>query len=128
MKRHVETAHVTKEFKYSCNECNHVSNRKDNMKSHVEAAHTEEFKYSCNECDYVSNRNQNLKRHVEKVHKNDKTKDLDEDIEGSLNQTWVKRKSLNETFVRGKRENYVDLDGDLDKTWLPNNKDEDETI
>ena len=128
MKRHVETAHVTKEFKYSCNECNHVSNRKDNMKSHVEAAHTEEFKYSCNECDYVSNRNQNLKRHVEKVHKNDKTKDLDEDIEGSLNQTWVKRKSLNETFVRGKRENYVDLDGDFDKTWLPNNKDEDETI
>ena len=56
-----------------------------------------------------------MKRHIETAHNVD-----------SLNQTWVKRKPLNETIVRGKREN--DVDGNLDKTWLPNNIDDDETI
>ena len=85
------------------------------MTHHIETAHTKEFKYSCNECNHVSNRKDNMKRHIETAHNVD-----------SLNQTWVKRKPLHETIVRGKREN--DVDGNLDKTWLPNNIDDDETI
>ena len=130
MKRHIATKHI-EEFQYSCKECNYLSKRKDNMKRHVETVHTE--------IKHEDNMSHHYDSSLDKTWiPNQDDEDLDpmmplkeiessvmkEEEESSLNQTWHKRKSLNQTLVRSKEENFSDVDGDFDKTWIPNSKDD----
>ena len=118
------------EKKFFCTECDFASKTKDKMKRHMETKHTEEFKHSCNECDYQSKRNDNLKRHVETVHANTKHSKTNEDLDEKSASTEMKSSlievdeedTVNQTWAKSK---WLDTNVNLDKTWLPDMKDED---
>ena len=55
--------------KLRCSYCDYLSNRKDNMQTHINSVHND-IRYPCNECEYKATQKSHLRRHKRNRHTN----------------------------------------------------------
>ena len=140
--KHIETIH--KDVEFPCSKCEFISNRHDNLERHIKTIHGD-VKYKCNECEFISNRNDAFIRHTDTVHGDKKSFFCPECDSAFKRKDKIKRhvetKHTEEfkyncnkcDYLSNRKDNMkrhqekVHCDSSLDKTWIPNCEDSDQT-
>lgn len=138
LKRHEYDVHVN-EKKYICEHCNKKFGRKETLKRHEQEVHAKED-YICEFCNDTFTKKVNLTRHQLNEHESGQIEYVCQQCDrkfkrrdnferhSDTHKNIRECKECGRTFVEnGDYKLHIALHKNLDKTWVPNNDDVDET-
>ena len=71
LKTHRIKIHKMGEEKFKCKQCPHTTNRRAELRSHIEAVHDNIRDHKCEVCEWAFSDKSKLRRHIKYVHNKD---------------------------------------------------------